>query len=56
MIGDTWDPIESIGTMKCFLEDSANHKGILQKLDLVVAFLQANVKHIVFVKLKSRYG
>ena len=36
--------------------DSSNHKAIVYQLDFIGTFLQANVKHIVSVKLDSIYG
>ena len=42
--------------LKDFLEDSSKHKSIVHQLYLNGSFLQANVKHIVFMKLESRYG
>ena len=43
-------------TLKYFLEDSSNDKARVQQLDSIGEFIQANVKHIVSVKLNSRYG
>ena len=56
MIGKTWYPTASMGTLKYFLSDSSKYKERVHKLDLFGEFLQANVKHRVFVKLDSRYG
>ena len=55
-IGDTWSPKKSMRTLKYFLSDDSNHKPGLQQLDFIGSFIQANIKHIVFVKLDSRYG
>ena len=55
MIGYTWDTTSSMGNLKHFLEDVANNKSILHQLDIIEAFLQANLKHRVFVELDSRY-
>ena len=35
--------------------DAAKHKAIVHQLDFIGAFLQANVKDRVFVKLDKRY-
>ena len=56
MIGDTWDPTASMRTLNYSLEYAANHRSTVQQLDFIGAFLQANVKHRVFVKLEIRYG
>ena len=42
--------------LKYFLEDVYNHKSGVHQLDFIGAFLKANVKHRVFVKLDGRYG
>ena len=55
MVGDTWSPTASMRTLKCFLEDSTNHKARVRQLDFIGAFLQAKVKNRVFVKLDIRY-
>ena len=47
MIGDNWDPIESMSTLKYLLVDAYKHKERLQKLDFIWEFLEANVKHRV---------
>ena len=44
-----------LGT-KCFLADTAKHKARVHKLDFIGAFLKANVKNRVFVKLEMRYA
>ena len=54
--GDTWDPTALMMTLKYFLEDYDKHKSIVHQLDFIGEFLQANVKHKVFLKLDSRYG
>ena len=56
MIGDTWSPTASMSNLNYVLADAFNHKAIVYQLDFIGAFLKANVKHIVFVKLDSRYG
>ena len=43
-------------TLKYFLADTAKHKAIVHQLDFIGAFLQANVKNRVFVKLDMRYA
>ena len=43
-------------TLKYSLADSPYNKAIVNQLCLTGAFLQANVKHRVFVKLDSIYG
>ena len=43
-------------TLKCFLADVAKHKTIFHQLDFIGAFLQAQVKNRVFVKLDSIYA
>ena len=55
MIGDTWSPTASMRTLKYFLADAAKHKARVHQLDFIGAFLQANVKNRVFVKLDMRY-
>ena len=54
MIGDTWSPTESMITLKYFLVDAAKHKSRVYQLDFIGAFLQANIKDRVFVKLDKR--
>ena len=56
MIGDTWYPTASMRTLKYFLADAAKHKARVHQLDFIGAFLQANVKDRVFVKLDMRYA
>ena len=56
MIGDTWSLTASMRTLKYFLADAAKHKARVHQLDFIGAFLQANVKNIVFVKLDMRYA
>ena len=55
MIGSTWDPAASMRTLKYFLADYTNHKAIVHQLNFIVAYLQANIKYIVFDNLDSRY-
>ena len=42
--------------MKYFFKNANKHKSRVHYLDFIVAFIQANVKHLIFVKLDSRYG
>ena len=56
MIGDTWTPTLSISTMKYLLADAAKYKAVVHQLYFIGAFLQADAKHRVFLKLDSRYG
>ena len=39
-----------MGTINFFSADSSKHKARVHQLDFIGAFLQANVKNIVFVK------
>ena len=55
MVGDTWSPTASMRTLKYLLSDSAKHKAIVHQIDFIGAFLQANVKDRVFVKLDNTY-
>ena len=55
MVGDTWLPTASMRTLKYFLVDAVKHKARVHQLDFIGAFLQANVKNSVFVKLDIRY-
>ena len=43
-------------TLKYFLSDAANHKTRVHQLDFIGAFLQANFKNRVFIKLDMRYA
>ena len=43
-------------TLKYFPEDTTKHKARVHQLDFIGAFLQANFKNRVFVKLDSRYA
>ena len=56
MIGDTWSSTASMKNLKYFLADSEKHKERVHQLDFIGAFLQANVKNRVFVKLDMRYA
>ena len=56
MIGDTWSPTASMRTLKYFLVDAEKHKARFHQLDFIGAFLQANVKNRVFVRLDMRYA
>ena len=55
IIGDNWSPTEQASTLKYLLADDPTNKPIVHQLDFIGTFLQANVKHRVFVKLNSRY-
>ena len=55
MFGDTWSPTAPTSTLKYILADYSKHKTRVQKLYLIEAFIQANLKDIFFVKLDSRY-
>ena len=54
MVGDTWSPTASMRTLNYFLADAAKHKARVHQIDFIGAFLQANVKNKVFVKLDMR--
>ena len=41
--------------LKYFLADPSEHKSIVHQLYFIESFLQANVKHRLFVELCSRY-
>ena len=56
MIGDTWSPTVSTMILKYFLSYASKNKSKVHQLDLIGAFLWANVKHRIFLKLDSRYG
>ena len=56
IIGDTRYPKSSINNLKYLLADVFNHKAIVHQFYSIGVFIQANVKHKVFVKLYSRYG
>ena len=56
MIGDTWSPTASMRSLKYFLVGASKHKARVHQLDFIGAFLQANVKNRVFVKLDMRYA
>ena len=43
-------------TLNYFLFDSSENKLRVNQLGLIGAFLQANLKHRVFVDFDSRYG
>ena len=44
-----------MSNLKYFSADASKHKEILHEIDLIVVFLQANVKHRVVLKFDSRY-
>ena len=56
MIGDTWSPTSSMKTLNYFLADAAKNRARVHRLDFIGAFLQANVKNRLFVKLDMRYA
>ena len=56
MVGNTSSPTASMRKLKYFLADTAKHKARVHQLDFIGAFLQANVKNRVFVKLDMRYA
>ena len=56
MIGDNWYPRQSTRTMEYFLADYSKHEARVHPFYFILAFLQANVKHRVFVELDSIYG
>ena len=56
LVGDTWSPTASMGTLKYFLEDATKHQARVHQLDFIGALLQAKLKNRVFVKLDSRYA
>ena len=43
-------------TLNYFLADATKHKARVHQLDCIGAFLKANVKNRVFVKLDMRYA
>ena len=43
MVGDTWSPTASMGTLKYLLADAAKNKSRVHQLDFIGAFLQAKV-------------
>ena len=53
---DTWSPTSSMRTLKYFLADATKHKARVHQLDFIGAFLQAEVKKIVFLKLDIIYA
>ena len=53
---NTWYPTSSMITLKYLLAYTSKHKARVHQFGLIGAFLQENVKHIVFVNLDSRYG
>ena len=46
-IGVTWDPTASMSNMKYLLSGSAKQKAIVNQLDFIGAFIQANIKYLV---------
>ena len=55
MIVDIWYPTSPTSTLNYFSVADAKHKSRLHQFYLFAEFLQANVKHIFFVKLDNRY-
>ena len=55
IIGDPWYQTASMRTLKYFLADYGNHNLRLYQLYFHGSFIEANVKHRVFVKLGGRY-
>ena len=51
MIGDNWDPKETMRTLKYFLSDADNHKARVNQIYFIGEFIQANVKHRVFFEV-----
>ena len=43
-------------TLKCFLEDSVNHKSRVHQLYFIRYLLQEKFKNGIFVKLDSKYA
>ena len=56
IIGDTWSPTAPTRNLKYFLSDYYNNKARVHQLNFIGAFIEANVKHRVFVKSDSIYG
>ena len=42
LVGDTWSPTASMGTLKYLLEYSEKHKAIVHLFGFIGAFLQSN--------------
>ena len=55
-MGDTWSPTASLRMLKFFLAEAARHRDRVNQLDFIGAFLQAEVKERIFVKLHERYA
>ena len=55
LVGDTFSPTSSMRTLKYVLADAVKHKAIVHQIAFIGAFLQAEVKNRLFVKLYSRY-
>ena len=56
LIGDTWSPTASIGTLKYLLVDYVKHKSRVRQLGGFGSLLQDKVNKWIFVKLYSRYA
>ena len=56
MIGDTWSTTASMRTLNYFLAEAEKHKARVHQLDFIGAFLQANFKNRVFLKLDMSYA
>ena len=53
---DTWSPVSSFRLLKAFTAHAAKCKAIMFQLDYVGAFLQAQVRGRIFVKLPAHYA
>ena len=56
IVGDTWLPTASMGTLNYFLADATKHNARVHQLYFIGAFLKAKVKNRVFMKLDSKYA
>ena len=56
IVVDTWSPTASMRTLKYLLANAAKHKARVHQLYFIGAFLQANVKDRIFVKLDMIYA
>ena len=54
LVVDTWSPTASMRNLKYYLADATKHIARVHQLDFIGAFLQAEVKNSVFVKLDIR--
>ncbi|MGH3056190.1 MAG: reverse transcriptase domain-containing protein, partial [Gaiellaceae bacterium] len=53
---NTWSPTASVTLLKVFLAHAARIRCRVKQLDFIGAFLQANVRERIFVKLPAKYG